>query len=83
MRERCRTRTVNGEKVAGLHGTRFSIRTIEVRLRAQTAQFSPAGASCIAGALAGRGVDEDVRVESDNSDHEQSEVGDDSDAEDS
>jgi hypothetical protein len=77
-------RVLSMEKnVTGLHGTRFSIRTIEARFRAQTAHFSPAVPSCVEGALTGRGVDQDVRAESDNSDDEQSEVGDDSDTEDS
>jgi hypothetical protein len=71
------------KNVAGLHGTRFSIRAMEVRLKAQTAHFSPAAPSCVDDALTSSGVDQDIRPESDNPDDEQSEVGDDSDTEDS
>jgi hypothetical protein len=71
------------KNVAGLHGTRFSLRTMEARLRAQTAHFSPAVATHIDGVLAGSGDDEAVRAEDSRSDDESSEVGDDSDTEDS
>jgi hypothetical protein len=69
--------------VAGLHGTRFSIRTMEARLRAELAHFSHAVATWVDGTLAGSGCDQDARSEHGNSDDEQSEVGDDSDTEDS
>jgi hypothetical protein len=75
-------RVLSMEKnVAGLHGTRFAIRTMEARLTVQTPHFSPVVATCLDGALAGSGVDQDARAEYDNSDDEQSEVGDDSDSE--
>jgi hypothetical protein len=76
-------RVLSMEKnVAGLHGTRFSFRTMEARLRVQTADFSPAVANHIDGVLTGTGDDEVVRAEYGSSDDESSEVGNDSDTED-
>jgi hypothetical protein len=68
--------------IAGLHGTRFSIRTMEALLRAQTAHFSPA-VTRADGAFAGNEVDEGALSDDDSSNDEPGEVGDDSDIEDS
>jgi hypothetical protein len=76
-------RTVNGENIARLHGTRFSLPTMEARLRAQTAHFFPARATHIDDLLAGCGDDDVVRAEHNSSEDDSSEVGDDSDTDDS
>jgi hypothetical protein len=71
------------KSIAGLPGTRFSLPTMEARLRAQTAHFSPGAGTHFDRILTGGGDDDVVRAEHGSSDDESSDVGDDSDTEDS
>jgi hypothetical protein len=69
------------KNIARLHGTRFSLPTMEARLRAQTAHFSPGGATHFDRILTGGGDDDVARAEDGRSDDESNDLGDDSETE--
>jgi hypothetical protein len=70
------------KNVTGLHGKRFAVHTMEIRLKPQTACFSPAVAAHNDGVLVGNADDKAVIDRDAGSQNKSNDVADDSDMQD-